>query len=110
MSKNDSYFQFIQEKFQPFPGISFKKMFGGMGLYKNGIVFGMIIQGELYFKADEKNQEEFKSRDSHPFTYQSRGKEVTLPYWLLPEEILENGGELEEWIEKSYEVGVRRKK
>ena len=110
MTDKDSYFQFVQERFTDVVGVTYKKMFGGMGLYKNGVVFGMIIQGELYFKVDDTNREEFESRKSVPFVYQSRGKNVQLPYYKLPEEILESPEELNAWVDISYHVSLNKKK
>lgn len=110
MKANDSYFLFIQERFSKISGISYKKMFSGMGVYKNGVIFGMVIDGELYFKVDDSNREEFESSGASPFSYQSRGKEVTTSYWRLPEEILENKEELNDWINVSYSISLKNRK
>ncbi|MEX0933844.1 MAG: TfoX/Sxy family protein [Candidatus Paceibacterota bacterium] len=88
-------------------GITSRRMFGGWGIYKDGIFFGLIAQNELYFKVDEKSLPHYKVYESRPFTYKRAGKEVSLSYWLVPEEILEDKERLQEWV--SDAVRARRK-
>mgnify|MGYP001593921260 FL=1 len=82
-------------------GITSKAMFSGWGIYKDGVIFAIIIEGELYFKAG-KDATDFKNiSGSHPFVYSKKdGKKITMSYWLIPEEILENKEKLYELIRK----------
>ncbi len=86
-------------------------MFGGYGLYKDGIIFGIIVDEELYLKTDETNRKEYESFGSRPFTY-DRGKnqKTTMSYWLIPEDILEDRRRLEELVFCSTEINCSRKK
>ncbi|AFB26586.1 TfoX/Sxy family protein [Rickettsia rickettsii] len=53
-------------------------MFGGYGIYKGGVMIGIIKSNELYFKLDLNTYEYFQSFGSESFVYQSKGKLVTL--------------------------------
>jgi DNA transformation protein len=95
------------------PGVTSLSMFGGWGIYKNGAIFAIIADGELYFKVDEKTRGEYETRGSHPFVYSMKEKkEVTMSYWTLPEAIMENPEEVVEWVDAAVRVSksVKAKK
>ncbi|MCH9031358.1 MAG: TfoX/Sxy family protein [candidate division Zixibacteria bacterium] len=59
--------------------------------YRNGIISGIIIDGELYFKVDDRNRAKYERLESRQFVYRkSAGKPVTMPYWLVPAEVMED--------------------
>ena len=51
MSSN--YLEYIMEILAPHSEMTSKPMFGGHGIYKNGIIVAFIAYDELYFKVDE---------------------------------------------------------
>lgn len=113
MPKRDSGFHeyVMRDLFGGMPGIMSRPMFSGWGIYKNGIIFAIIADGELYFKVDEENQEYFERFGSTPFTYPMKnGKMSTLSYWVLPEEVREDQRELEQWIARSIAASMCAKK
>jgi DNA transformation protein len=83
-------------------GITSRAMFGGHGLYKDGFIFAIIVEEDLYFKVDASNKKEFETRGSHPFVY-SRGDHAatTMSYWLVPEAILDDPDVLARWVDVS---------
>lgn len=85
-------------------GISSKNMFGGYGIYRHGVIFAMIAFGRLYFKVGEANRADYEELGSTQFIYKTKGKDMKINYWELPEEIMENKENLSEWIEKSLAV------
>lgn len=102
----------LYDVFEGIPDISSQGMFGGFGIYKNGFIFAIITsESELYFKVDEVLKEKFKKHESHPFIYagNKNRKPIEMPYWSLPEEIMENKDLLAIWIEDSVEVSRRSK-
>ena len=54
------------------PHITSQKMFGGYGLYQDGIIFGLIIDDTLYFKVGEENKAGYDEYGSKPFRYSNR--------------------------------------
>jgi len=86
-------------------------MFGGWGIYKNGLIFAIIADGELYFKVDDRNRVNFEKLGSHPFVYsQGNHKPTTMSYWLVPEELMESEEKLSEWVKSSVRASKRSKK
>ena len=102
----------IQDVLGHLDGITSKNMFGGHAIYRDGVVFALVAFDELYFKVGDRNRADYESTESHPFVYDGfkKKKKVTMPYWLLPLEIMENPSEIEEWVEKSLAVNKEKKK
>lgn len=110
MGSSKDYAQYVTEDLMAeIDGISARAMFGGFGMYKDGIIFGLIIENQLYFKVDETNVEKYKNAGSKPFEYDKRGKATTFGYWLVPETILDNLEELRMWVEESAEISLKAK-
>lgn len=86
-------------------GISSRAMFGGYSIYKDGKIFAIIADGELYFKVDENTVADFKKLGSSQFTYTKKnGKKYAMNYWLLSEEIMEDKEKLELWIDSALRI------
>jgi DNA transformation protein len=93
------------------PGITSRGMFGGFGIYQNGMIFAIIAEGRLYFKVGEGNRLDYESRGSKPFTYQMPGKKpMAMSYWELTEEIMENREKLGIWVAKAVAASRKGKK
>jgi len=108
MPKDESFHEYVIDLFRNFPGITSRGMFSGWALYQDGIVFAIIAEGELYFKSDKDIQKYFEQADSHPFVYTRKDtRPITLSYWSVPEEIMENEEELAIWVERSVEASKR---
>lgn len=71
-----------------------KRMFGGHGLYLDDVMFGLLSDETLYFKADAGNQAVFDARDMPPFIYTRQGKPVTLSFRAPPAEAFDDPADL----------------
>jgi len=101
----------ILDVFSALPGITYKNMFGGCCFYKDGIIFACIADGKLYFKADAETRSLFDTYESSQFVYESKHHKITpMPYWELPEQILEDQEQLKTWIEASVAASLRLRK
>jgi DNA transformation protein and related proteins len=105
---------FIRDLFAEFHPVTVRRMFSGAGLYCDGVMFGLIVRGTIYLKANETSIREFEREGSRPFTY-TRGKasgrrtEHALPYWRLPERLYDDPDELALWAERALVVAQRQK-
>ena len=84
-----------------------RRMFGGYGLYHDGVMFGLIADDVLYLKADRDTVAHFEARGLGPFTYRQRGREVTMSYYMAPAEVLEDPQEAVVWGRRAYEAALR---
>lgn len=86
-------------------------MFGGYGLYKDGVVFALIADEKLYFKVDESNQIWYESQGSKPFTYaKGKHKPTTMSYWEVSEEMMGDEELIKKLVNESYQISLKKKK
>ncbi|OGZ06072.1 MAG: hypothetical protein A2845_01500 [Candidatus Lloydbacteria bacterium RIFCSPHIGHO2_01_FULL_49_22] len=111
MKRNSEFHDFIvHDLMGHIPGITSCAMFGGYGVYLDGVIFALVLNGVLYFKVDGVNQSQYEKYGSTPFVYKAKGKKVTLSYFTLPEEIMENPDLLSIWIEDAVDASLLAKK
>ncbi|PPD02862.1 MAG: competence protein TfoX [Methylocystis sp.] len=97
----------IEELFAPFAAVSVKRMFGGHGVYADGLFFGIEAGGEIYLKADRHSAAWFQEAGSRPFVYQGKDRPITISYWSLPDQALEDADELVRWAKFALEAARR---
>lgn len=107
--KTSGYADYIVELLAPLY-VTAKSMFGGYGLYRDGIVFAIIADEELYFKVGAANKADYEQAGSEPFSYDAKGKKVAMSYWRVPAELFDDQDALCTWAEKAYKVAVTSKK
>ena len=101
---------FVVEMFESFGKVQAKKMFGGHGIFHDGLMIGLIADDELYLKADEQGAEKFKALGLGPFEYNKNGKVMAMSYYRAPEEVLERPDMATEWARDAYEAALRSHK
>jgi DNA transformation protein len=100
--------EFIRDQLSVFGPVSIRRMFGGAGIYSDGIIFALIIKDTLYFKADAVSQTDFIAEGLNPFEYKGKsGKAVNLGYWRAPERCLDDPAEMAIWAEKAHAAAWR---
>ena len=72
------YLEYILDLLSSCDSITSRAMFGGYGIYKNGVIFGIIAHDELYFKVDQFNIELYKKHQSEAFTFKTHSKDQRL--------------------------------
>jgi DNA transformation protein and related proteins len=81
-------------------------MFGGVGLYAEGLFFGLIDDDVLYLKVDDSNRSEYTSRGMDAFRPFKDKPLYSMTYYQVPAEVLEEPEELARWARKSCEVAL----
>ncbi|PZD71046.1 hypothetical protein C1752_08488 [Acaryochloris thomasi RCC1774] len=84
-------------------------MFGGYGLFVEGVMIALIADDVLYFKVDDQNREDYIEAVSEPFTYYGKGKPIQMSYYRLPSEVFDNLEQLVQWVEASQAAAARSK-
>lgn len=108
MAVSKDYLALITDQLSEFGEVEIKRMFGGIGLFHQGLMFGKIGGDIFRLKVDEHNQKDYEEKGMKPFY--SEKKKKGMPYWEVPIDVLENKKELKKWAEKSYQAAVRSKK
>jgi DNA transformation protein and related proteins len=107
----DSFKAFVLDQLSSLPEVRAKAMFGAYGLYQADRFFGILDEGRLFFKVNETTKVAYIGRGMGPFTYESRGKTLTMGYYEVPLEILEKAPDLVEWARQAIQIaaGATRK-
>ena len=98
---------YVVDLMQSIGPVNAKAMFGGYGIFLEGLMFGLVADSVLYLKVDKETENEFKAKGLKQFTYNKKGKELKMSYYQAPEEALENGEEMSSWAAKAYSTALR---
>ncbi len=107
MSPASDFIAHLLELCRPMRGVSARRMFGGYGFFKDGLMFALVADDELYLKVDDLIRAEFEERGLRKFTYRKKGKDASLSYYQAPAECLDESSILVEWSRQSFEAALR---
>lgn len=107
MSADSEFIDYLLELLEGFGIVQAKRMFGGHGLFRDGLMFALIADEVLYFKVDDEVREDFSQRNLEAFTYYKKGKPMQLSYYQAPEEAMDNNEDMHVWAAKAYDAAVR---
>lgn len=105
----DEYGEHLRDLLAPWGEVSIRKMFGGLGVYRSGQIFAIVVDGVLYFKVADSNRADYQAYGSEPFVYEGKHKPVTMSYWQVPESVLEDAELLAQWAQKAYQAAIAAK-
>ncbi len=109
--KSNAYLDYLLgDIFEEALQVTSRPMMGGYILYSEGKTFAIAENDQLWFKGSHDVAEWYLSRGSKKFSYSKEGKEQTMNYYLVPEEILEDKNKLNEWIDVALSVATLPKK
>jgi DNA transformation protein len=110
MAVSREFRDFVRELLAGFDPVQIKPMFGGAGVYADGVNFGLIAEDTLYFKADDGNRAAFEAEGMSPFVYQARGKTIAMSYWRVPDRLLDDPEGINDWAQGALAAAKRAKK
>jgi DNA transformation protein len=87
----------IADLFAAFGTVDVRRMFGGYGVFADGVMFAIVHDGLIFLKADEVTCATFEREGQGAFTYEARGRRVALSYWRLPDRLYDDADELAAW-------------
>jgi DNA transformation protein len=106
---DDSFKSFVLDQLSALPELRARAMFGAHGLYSGEKFFAILDQGRLFFKTDAASQAAYRERDMEPFTYEMKGKTMTMAYHEVPPDVLENAPELVMWARRAINLASVKK-
>ena len=107
---DDSFKEIVLDQWSALPDLRAKAMFGAHGIYSGDKFFGILDEGRLFFKTDATSQLDYLERGIGPFTYEMKGKTMTMAYHEVPPEILEQPHELVVWARKAIAIAASKTK
>jgi DNA transformation protein and related proteins len=108
MANTPDFIAHVLELMRPSGRASARAMFGGHGLYIDGLIVAIVIEDVLYFKTDGETRTAFLKRQLDPFTYTTReGKVHAMSYHRAPDEAVEGPDAMREWLRPALGAALR---
>ena len=84
------------------------RMFGGNGVYVDGLFLALISRDTLYLKTDETSRAAFEAAGCQPFAFvTARGDRTVLSYWRAPDEAMESAAAMLPWARLAMASALR---
>ncbi|MBW2941657.1 TfoX/Sxy family protein [Zhongshania aquimaris] len=107
MASQSAFISYLVDQLQLIGPVVGRKMFGGYGVFLEGLMFGLIMEDTLYLKIDSDSKRDFEALGLPPFTYPRGNKEIALSYYQTPEEALDDPEMLGVWANRAYLAAMR---
>ena len=108
MAFSEGYRDFVLEQLGRVVPVTAKSMFGGVGLYSEGLFFALIAEDRLYFKVDDSTRPDFERLGREPF--RPFGEDQAMGYYEVPADVLEDLEQLGPWTRRAIDVAVKAKR
>jgi DNA transformation protein and related proteins len=107
MTARDEDIAWFMELLAPIGRIGARRMFGGAGLYADGMIVGLEVEGTLYLKTDDISRPHFVEAGGHPFVYDGKARPITVSYWTPPEEAMDSPEAMRPWARLALDAAQR---
>jgi DNA transformation protein and related proteins len=98
----------IEDLFSSIGRVSLRRMFGGAGLYLNGLCIALVYEGMIWLKTDDTSRPAFESAGSRPFVYEKKSGGVSvMSFWLIPEICFEDEDALKRYVSMAESAALR---
>ena len=104
---SDDFVDYVMELLGPFGTVKARRMFGGHGVYLDGLMFAIVSGDALYLKAEEMNRVEFEQAGCARFGYARNGKRATLNFFQAPGDAMESPELMLPWARTAYAAALR---
>lgn len=108
MANSPDFIAHVLELMRPAGRASARAMFGGHGLYLDGLIVAIVVEDVLYLKTDEETRPAYVQRELDPFSYTTReGKAYAMSYHRAPEEVVEGPDAMRQWLRPALGAALR---
>lgn len=102
---------FLEDQLSGVGLVSIRRMFGGAGIFAEGLMFALVVEDVLYFKVDASTLPEFEAEGSEAFSYQTKiGRHFILSYWRAPEHLYDDREVMTAWARAAVAAAQRAQK
>ena len=101
MARSSELIDYLLDALAPLGHAGARAMFGGHGIYLDGLIVGIVIDETVYLKVDDGNRADYEAAGMRPFTYEGRNRPVAMSYWEAPAEVLDEPEALRVWVAKA---------
>jgi DNA transformation protein len=106
MAVTNDYLQYVLEQLAGLGHVVTRRMFGAVGLYHDGRFFGLISADTVYFKVNDANRPDYESRGADQFRPFPDKPHLSMTYYSVPADTLEDADECVVWARKSLSAAA----
>jgi DNA transformation protein len=103
-NKKSEFLQYALDLFNPLGRLTSKTLFGGNAILKNNITFAMVFDSSIYLKTNKNTVKKYLDLDSKPLSYKKNNKTISLRYYEIPIEVLDDEDQLIQWAIEASEI------
>jgi len=103
---SSDYRTYVLEQLAGLAGLSARRMFGGVGLYCEELFFGLIDNDTLYLRVNDDNRADYTARGMSQFRPYADRPELSMSYYEIPPDVLEDPAQLVSWARRSVAVAM----
>lgn len=109
MTMSPEFRDYVLDMLRPLGPVAARPMFGGGGLYLDGLMFALVFDDVLFLKADDESKGAFEDRGMEPIAYEREGRDelIEMSYWEAPPELLDDADELCSWAGRAWQAARR---
>ncbi|ADY30693.1 MULTISPECIES: TfoX/Sxy family protein [Cellulophaga] len=106
MAVSDGFLKYVLDQLK-LDNITSKKMFGGVGLYCNELMFCLLYEDVVALKIDDTNIKKYIDAGETPIkVFKNR---TPIPsYYTVPTSVLENKNVFTVWAKESYQIQLNK--
>jgi len=104
---SEAFIAHVHDLLDPMGTVVTRAMFGGHGVYLDGVMVGVVMEDALYLKVDAETQLHFEAVGSEPYVYLGQQEPITMSYWSAPEEAMESAPAMRTWAELARAAALR---
>ena len=108
MTVKDHYLRWVLEQLSRAERISSRRMFGAVGLYRDGVFFAIISGDTLYFKVDDASRADYEARGMSRFQPYRDKPLRSMSYYEVPADVLEDPDECVEWAMRAVAAALAK--
>jgi DNA transformation protein len=102
---SDGFKSFVLDQLEELGDVAPRAMFGGVGLYRHGVFFGILARDALFLKVDDKSSRDYERAGAKAFKPYAR-RRGSMRYYAVPLEVLESPIDLAAWARKAIAAAM----
>jgi DNA transformation protein len=108
MATDKDFVAYLLELFAPAGRASSRRMFGGTGIYVDGLFCAIEWDGRLFLKVDDATRADFAGAGCAPFVYEGPDGPLEMSYWSVPESALDSAEDMAPWLQRAMGAAGRK--
>ena len=111
MAVSAELIEFLKGQMADFGPVSVRRMFSGAGIFRDGLMFALVVGDMLYLKADEDTRGGFEAEGLEAFSYATRGgRNTIMSFMRAPERCLDDPDDMTRWCRLAFDAALRSSK